>query len=126
MTAFLNAKMNNNPRRANGTMRNKYRARMRAMGGECGISHGRLGPIHYDEPSDVKHPLSFVIDEILPVSRWHEFGYASARAAAEDWTSLQPAHYICNQLKSNRMPGDGLKNRTVPVYQKLAAIDGDW
>ena len=52
-----------NPRYANGALRRKYRARLRAMGGECGICHGRLGPIHYDEPSDAAHPLSFVIDE---------------------------------------------------------------
>ena len=59
-----------NPRYANGALRRKYRARLRAMGGECGICHGRLGPIHYDEPSDAAHPLSFVIDEIHPVSKW--------------------------------------------------------
>lgn len=41
-----------NPRRANGTLRNKYRARLRAIGGECGICHGRLGPIHAGENGD--------------------------------------------------------------------------
>ena len=29
------------------------RTLLRAMGGECGICHGRFGPIHYDEPSDI-------------------------------------------------------------------------
>ena len=62
-----------NPRSANGSLRRKHRARLKAIGGECGICRGRLGPIHYDEPSDSNHPLSFVIDEIKPVSRWREF-----------------------------------------------------
>ena len=91
-----------NPRYANGALRRKYRARLKAMGGECGICHGRLGPIHYDEPSDAAHPLSFVIDEIKPVSKWRQFGYASPRAAAEDWGNLQPAHYFCNAQKGNK------------------------
>ena len=64
-----------NPRHANGNLRRKYRARLKAQGGPCGICGGRLGPIHYDEPSDARHPLSFVVDEIKPVSRWREFGY---------------------------------------------------
>lgn len=84
----------NNPRYANGNLRRKHRARLRAMGCECGICHGRFGPIHYDEPSDAAHPLSFVVDEIKPVAKWKQFGYPSARAAAEDWDNLQAAHYF--------------------------------
>ena len=59
-----------NPRYANGNQRRKLRARIKAEAGPCGICKGALGPIHYDEPSDAQHPLSFVVDEILPVSRW--------------------------------------------------------
>lgn len=91
-----------NVRYQNGSLRRKYRARMKAAGCECGICHGKFGPIHYDEPSDAEHPFSFVIDEIRPVSRWKEFGYPSARAAAEDWSNLQAAHYCCNAAKGNR------------------------
>ena len=99
-----------NPRYANGQLRRRHRARLRAMGGECGICHGRFGPIHYDEPSDAQHPLSFVVDEIKPVSRWREFGYPSARAAAEDWNNLQPAHWFCNaQTETN--PGQTGRKR---------------
>ena len=93
----------NNPRYANGTLRRKYRARLKAQGCECGICKGRLGPIHYDEPSDAKHPLSFVVDEIIPVSRWKEFGYDSPEAVAKDWNNLQAAHWCCNATKSNRV-----------------------
>lgn len=71
------------------------------MGAECGICKGLLGPIHYDEPSDSKHPLSFVIDEIKPISKYREFGYESERAAAEDFNNLQAAHYYCNAQKSD-------------------------
>lgn len=98
-----------NPRYANGQLRRRNRARLRAMGGECGICHGRFGPIHYDEPSDAQHPLSFVVDEIKPVSRWREFGYPSARAAAEDWSNLQPAHWFCNAQKGNKAGQNGPK-----------------
>ena len=92
-----------NPRWANGSLRRKHRQRFRAMELPCAIC-GK--PIHYDEPSDGKHPYSFVIDEIRPVSRWREFGYPSPQAAATDWGNLQPAHYICNARKSNRVPED--------------------
>lgn len=117
--------MTGNPRRANGTLRNKNRARLKAIGGECGICHGRLGPIHYDEPSDSKHPLSFVVDEIRPVSRWREFGYPSARAAAEDWTNLQAAHYICNSAKGNKVNFKIGENNNF-IISKGTESDGNW
>ena len=79
------------PRYQNGNLRRKHRARLKAMGCECGICNGRLGPIRYDQPSNAQHPLSFVIDEIRPVSRWQEFGYESPAAAAQvRSTSLPP------------------------------------
>lgn len=114
--------MANNPRYKNGTLRRKHRARLKAMQAPCGICKGRLGEIHYDEPSDYKHPLSFVIDEIIPVSRWKEFGYNSPQEAAQDWSNLQAAHYCCNAAKSNKMPTD----RAVIRVQKAPSSDGDW
>ena len=110
--------MGTNPRYKNGNLRRKYRGRFKAMQAPCGICHGKLGPIHYDEPSDPKHPLSFVIDEIHPVSRWKEFGYSSAAEAAQDWGNLQAAHYCCNQAKSDKL---GLR-----VMQLKQKIDGQW
>lgn len=94
-----------NPRYANGNLRRKYRARFKAMEAPCGICNGRFGPIRYDEPSDHNHPLSFVIDEIVPVSRYREGGYGSREAAARDWNNLQAAHWCCNAAKSNKMGG---------------------
>ena len=96
--------MATNPRYKNGALRRKHRARLKAMGGECHICKGKLGPIHYDEPSDADHPLSFVVDEILPVSRWKEFGYNSPEEVAQDFNNLGAAHYICNLKKSNTQP----------------------
>lgn len=113
----------NNPRSNNGTLRRKYRARFKAMGAPCGICGGRLGEIHYDEPSDYKHPLSFVIDEINPISRYKEFGYESRRAAAEDWNNLQASHYICNQKKSNHTMDE--VSRGARVF-KANISDGTW
>ena len=116
--------MKNNPRSHNGSLRRKHRARLKAMGLPCAICGGRLGPIHYDEPSDAKHPLSFVIDEKLPISRWKEFGYDSPEAAAQDWNNIQPAHYICNQIKSNRVGSEGLIQKS--VLAKAFVTDGEW
>lgn len=55
-----------NPRYANGQLRRRHRARLRAMGCECGICHGRFGPIHYDEPSDAQHPLWWTRSSLCP------------------------------------------------------------
>ncbi|MBQ3578002.1 MAG: hypothetical protein II974_04925 [Firmicutes bacterium] len=93
------------------------------MGAGCGICHGRLGPIHYDEPSDNDHPLSFVIDEIKPVSRWKEFGYASPEAAAQDWSNLQAAHRCCNAWKRDRTEEE---LRTIGIGKKRDVTSGDW
>lgn len=111
-----------NPRYKNGNLRRKYRARFKAMQCECGICRGRLGPIHYDEPSNSEHPLSFVIDEIRPVAKWKKYGYASAAAAAQDWDNLQPAHYICNAKKGAK---EGFQ-MMLPEDKKPIIRDGNW
>ena len=114
--------MASNPRQANGSLRKKYRARFKNMDAPCGICRGKYGPIHYDEPSDAKHPLSFVIDEIIPVSKACEFGYESRRQAAEDWNNLQAAHWYCNACKSNKIGVEKKMGRpTEPIIQ-----DGQW
>ena len=120
-----------NPRRANGTLRNKHRARFKALGLPCAICGGE---IRYGDPSDSAHPLSFGIDERLPVSRWKEFGYSSAKEAAQDWNNLQPAHYICNQMKRNRTSAELLivrQREADPINNQKNIIvgwqsDGAW
>ena len=114
--------MGTNPRYKNGNLRRKYRARFKAMDAPCGICKGKWGPIHYTEPSDSKHPLSFVIDEIKPVSRWREFGYDSPEAACRDWNNLQAAHYCCNQAKGVKIPEDS----HIKIISGKIETDGDW
>lgn len=97
------------------------------MGGPCAICKGRLGPIHYDEPSDSRHPLSFVIDEIKPISLYKQFGYASRKEAAEDFDNLQAAHYCCNAAKGNKTsfslaPGAEVRKD----LRKINVPDGSW
>lgn len=112
----------NNPRYQNGNLRRKNRARLKAAGGPCGICRGRLGPIHYDEPSDARHPLSFVVDEIHPVSKWRQYGYDSPEAAAADFDNLQAAHWICNARKGNRTGTEAQR-----VASRTAIVsDGSW
>lgn len=112
----------NNPRHQNGNLRRKHRERLRAMAAPCGICKGRLGPIHYDEPSDAQHPLSFVIDEIRPVSKWKQFGYDSPAAAAQDWDNLQAAHWICNAKKSNKVNYGEVRT----ITKMINIMDGKW
>ena len=110
-----------NPRYSNGSLRRKYRARFKAMGAPCGICKGKLGPIRYEEPSNAEHPLSFVIDEIKPISKWRLYGYDSAAAAAQDWNNLQAAHYCCNAAK-----GSKVGFRLEPKTKEPLKMDGDW
>lgn len=117
-----------NPRTANGSLRQKHRLRLKAQGGPCKICNGKLGPIHYDEPADGKHPLAFVIDEIRPISLYARFGYSSAREAAEDWENLQAAHYYCNAMKSNKIGfsiGQG-QEPELGMRKLINVKDGQW
>lgn len=89
-----------NPRRANGSARNKLRARVKARGEPCAIC-GR--PIDYSlgmvvDPRTGRtrpHPFSFVLDEIVPVSQGGD---------PLDPANVQPAHWVCNARR-----GDGTR-----------------
>lgn len=118
--------MATNPRYKNGALRRKYRQRFKAMGAPCGICGGKLGRIHYEEPSDSKHPLSFVIDEITPISKWKQAGYSSAAEAAQDWSNVQAAHYICNQLKRDKQGFTLAVRGRQETKRKRIVLDGDW
>ena len=108
-----------NPRQANGRERKKAARRFAAMNAPCALCNGRRGDIHYDEPRDHLHPLSLVIDEVRPVSRWMEFGYESARDCASDPNNWQAAHYICNAEA-----GDKRKTKEVKRIAKRDATSG--
>ncbi len=90
------------------------------MDAPCGICRGRLGPIRYDEPSNAQHPLSLALDEIKPISKWRQFGYASPEAAAQDLSNIQASHWICNAQKGAKVGYD-------PFKKKVGVIkDGEW
>lgn len=116
--------MATNPRNSNGNFRRKVRARFLAQGAPCHICRGRLGPILYDQPSDAEHPLSLVIDEIKPVSRWREFGYASPAAAAQDLENLAPAHRCCNAAKGAKTQREFAAGGG--RFRRVFVADGDW
>lgn len=113
--------MAKNVRYHNGNRRRKIRSRFKAMDAPCGICKGLLGPIHYDEPSDADHPLSFVIDEIIPVSKALQYGYSSKESCVDDQQNLQPAHYLCNARKGNKV---GFQMRK--PKQIVNVSDGEW
>lgn len=89
-----------NPRRANGARRDSIRARWRSIGDPCHICHH---PIDYTlgmvEVNGKRrpHPMSFVVDEIVPVSKGGD---------PLDFANTRPAHWICNARR-----GDGSRSR---------------
>lgn len=97
---------------------------VRARCGECGICRGLRGPIHYDEPSDAAHPLSYVLDEIHPVRLWRQYGYASATAAALDPNNVQAAHWVCNSEKGGK--DDWHVTAAMPVVREAIVTSREW
>lgn len=79
--------MASNVRYANGHRRRSIRARWASIGAPCALC-GK--PIDYSLPAG--HPMSFEVDEIVPVSRGGD---------PLDFANTQPAHRICNQRKGN-------------------------
>lgn len=81
-----------NPRYANGTRRREVQARLRARHDPCAIC-GQ--PIDYDLPPE--HPMSFTVDEIVPVSHG---------GSPYDMDNVQAAHRICNIKRGDRPMGE--------------------
>ncbi len=77
-----------NPRYSNGHARRQLRAWLKAQGAPCHIC-GRA--IDYSLPAG--HPLSFEVDEIVPVSRG---------GSPLDRANVAAAHRICNERRGNR------------------------
>ncbi len=110
-----------NPRTANGHRRRELRRWLAAQGAPC---HLCGQPIDYSldwwtDPEDgrrKRHPLSFEVDEIVPVS----FG-----GDPLDRGNVLPAHRICNERRGNaalharsradaRVPADGAPADAAP------------
>ena len=87
-----------NPRRVQGYKRDQLRKRVASLGLPCHIC-GR--PIDYSlttyiDPKDGKrkrHPLSYELDEIVPISKG---------GSHVDPENVAPAHRICNQRRGNK------------------------
>lgn len=89
-----------NPRRSNGARRTALRKRVASLGLPCALC-GKA--IDYSLPSG--HPMSYELDEIVPVSKG---------GSPYDPNNVQPAHRICNQRKGNRIGKPG-KSKALPI-----------
>ena len=91
-----------NPRRRGGAERDRLRVRIAAENRPCWICRamGRKGYINYS--LRFPHPYSFVLDELVPVSKYWMGGYATPEAAALDYNNLAAAHKCCNEWRSNK------------------------
>ena len=68
-------------------------------------------PIDYSLPAG--DPMSFEMDEVIPVSR---LPHEQRRAAACDPANVKAAHRICNQKRGNRMMNE-LKGNALPIVR---------
>ena len=95
-----------NPRRSNGSARDKIRARWRSIGAPCALC-GRAIDYSLGMVTDPRtgrrrmHPMAFVVDEIVPVSHG---------GSPFDFANTRPAHWICNARR-----GDGTRHRATPA-----------
>jgi len=91
---------------------------------------GRSGDIDYS--LRFPHPYSFVIDELVPVSRYWLGGYPSAQAAALDYANLAAAHKCCNEWRSNKTVEEvlriakGRKGGKKPKVPTKVSTSRDW
>lgn len=79
-------------RYANGHARREVRAWLMAQGAPCHICGGA---IDYALPAG--HPMSFEVDEIVPVSRG---------CSPIDRSNVAAAHRICNERRGNKSVAD--------------------
>ena len=84
-----------NVRKSKGSRWRANRARWKAMAAPCALC-GK--PIDYSLPA--RHPMSFEVDHIVPVSKGGD---------PFSFENTQPAHRICNQRK-----GDGSRLKVKP------------
>lgn len=94
------------PRKVHGYRRQKLRERVRAEGNPCHIC-GQ--PIDYSLPA--RHPMSYELDEVVPVSKG---------GSHLDYDNCKAAHRICNERKGARMKW------TPKPSQKPSVTSRDW
>lgn len=91
-----------NARRSNGYRRTANRNRMIAEGRGCWIcrAFGRPDAIDYSLPP--RHPLSFELDELVPVSKYRLGGYPTPEACALDYANNDATHRCCNNWRKGK------------------------
>ena len=85
---------------ANGSARRRVRAWLKAQQRPCHICGM---PIDYSLPAG--HPMSFEVDELVPVSK----GGSPYRT-----DNVDAAHRICNERRGNRDLSEGPRPRDLP------------
>ena len=93
-----------NPRRRGGAERDRLRQRLADERRPCWICMvmGRTRAAHINYALKFPHPYSFVVDELVPVSKYWLGGYPTPEAAALDYKNLAAAHKVCNEWRSNK------------------------
>ena len=91
-----------NPRQSNGARRRANRKRLKAEGRGCWIcrAFGRPDAIDYSLPPG--HPMSFEMDELVPVSKFWLGGYPTPEACALDYSNNDATHRRCNNWRKNK------------------------
>lgn len=104
------------PRQANGARRRAIKDRWRAIGDPCHLC-GKpidysLGMVDLPDGHRKPHPMSFVVDEIVPV----KFG-----GDPLDFKNTRPAHWACNARR-----GDGTRGPKPTSRMPLPQPFDDW
>lgn len=102
-----------NPRYANGNARRKLRKRIASLGLPCALC-GK--PIDYSLPAG--HPMSFELDEGVPVSQG---------GSPIDPSNVQPAHRVCNERKgAGTSAKRGSPGKRGPAARGALPFSRDW
>lgn len=108
-----------NPRRANGSRRDRSVAAVKARRDGCWIceAFGRDPTIDYSLPAG--HPRCFECDELVPVSRG---------GSPYELDNLAAAHRRCNQWRGNRSVAEvlAIANRVRGAEQAKCATSKKW
>ncbi len=110
----------NNPRRANGNARNKLRSWLRAQRRPCWIcrAFGLDGEIDYSLPPG--HPMSFEVDELVPVSLGGD---------PLDYANVDAAHRCHNQWRGNKTVAQVLaiaRSGAMPMRDAEGTCSREW
>lgn len=108
-----------NPRYANGQLRRKLRARLRAMGGECGICHGRLGPIHTSCGGRLEQPPTGTLLVQCPEGQQSGANRAEKARKTHQCAADPGRRVVGGEGPPSRDPGDPGPSAPIYTQEKL-------